>query len=385
MKKYSDFHLNVISTHLFRLSVVMSLPILLTFNGCLGDSEFGPVSVCSFDTSQAVNVIKVFTPSGKMGDYDDFEINHQSREMPFSGSDCIKIAYQPKGKLGWTGLVWQCPPDNWAKNGLAANLTGYTYLSFWARGKLGKEKVEFQVGGIKGAYPDTNVNPSSTGAIGLDSIWKRYTIDLRGKDLSHISGGFTWVITKQLNPSGATFFLDSIEFRKGEIPAVDTLPAVNVFSKFTPSGWMGDLTDIVFDADSKDKPHSGDFCMKISYSALGSQGWAGIYWQYPEKNWGDNPISLDLRAYTKLIFWVRGKKGGEKAEFFVGGITGIHPDSAKKKSTGLVTLATEWKKYEINLQDRDLSHVIGGFGWASAKDDNRSGAVIYLDDIEFAK
>ena len=45
------------------------------------------------------------------------------------------------------------------------------------------------------------------GPIELTDTWKQYTINLAGKDLSYISGGFNWVITSDLNPEGATFFI----------------------------------------------------------------------------------------------------------------------------------------------------------------------------------
>lgn len=155
---------------------------------------------------------------------------------------------------------------------------------------------------------------------------------------------------------------------------------------FYASGWMGDWGDITLDAASTDNPHSKPICIKIAYSGAESQGnkWAGIYWQYPENNWGDKSEGRDLTGATRLTFWVRGEKGGEKAEFKVGGITGNYPDSIQPLvTTGVTVLSNRWQQYTIYLTGKDLSHVIGGFCWVTSKDLNPLGCTIYLDDIRF--
>jgi hypothetical protein len=149
---------------------------------------------------------------------------------------------------------------------------------------------------------------------------------------------------------------------------------------------MGDTSSIDLDTNYKINPHSGDSSIQIVYSGQGTQGWAGIYWQYPENNWGDLKDGKDLSGYTKVTFWARGDKGGEKATFKVGGINGKapYPDSIQPAvSTGLITLSKNWQQYTIDLKNQKLNHVIGGFVWTSAKDENPNGATIYLDDIRF--
>ena len=37
------------------------------------------------------------------------------------------------------------------------------------------------------------------------------------------------------------------------------------------------------------------------------------------------------------------------------------------------------------MASKDLSHVIGGFGWAANSDNNPNGATFYLDDIQYNK
>jgi hypothetical protein len=155
---------------------------------------------------------------------------------------------------------------------------------------------------------------------------------------------------------------------------------------FAPSGWMGDYGDIRFDdhwhpAGKKDAKS----IIRVVYTAKGQQGngWAGIYWQNPANNWGSRPGGYNLNGMKKLVFKVRGEKGGERVEEFkVGGITGDYADSGTA-AVGPVTLAKEWKQMEIDLEGQELSSITGGFCWTVSRDANPTGAVFYLDDIRF--
>ncbi len=90
-------------------------------------------------------------------------------------------------------------------------MTGATKLTFWARGETGNERIEeFKVGGLTGDYPDTDT--AMVGPVFLTKDWKKYTIDLRGKDLSYIIGGFAWSTNTDVNPESCTFYLDEIKF-----------------------------------------------------------------------------------------------------------------------------------------------------------------------------
>jgi len=127
-------------------------------------------------------------------------------------------------------------------------------------------------------------------------------------------------------------------------------------------------------------------CIRIDYSAARTQGrgWAGIYWQFPDRNWGDMPDGRRLTGAGRLTFWARGGNGGEKSEFKVGGITGKYPDSIPIPiSTGVMILSDKWERYAIDLKDQDLSHVIGGFCWVTSKTDNPNGCTIYLEDMTY--
>lgn len=176
---------------------------------------------------------------------------------------------------------------------------------------------------------------------------------------------------------------------------------------YIPSGWMGDYGDLKMNqgwlknASSKDSKKSAkpgkpeeikpgeDTCIQVKYTAERKQGagWAGIYWQHPANNWGDKRGGFDLSAYSKMTFMVRGELGSEVIDkFFIGGITGqTEEGDSDEASVSPVNLTKEWKKYEISLKGLDMSHIIGGFGFAANADANPNGFTLYLDDIRLEK
>jgi len=154
---------------------------------------------------------------------------------------------------------------------------------------------------------------------------------------------------------------------------------------FAPSGWMGDYNDLGYNDNCAESPHSGTSCIKIIYRPNVSQGarWVGLYWQSPPNNWGEKKGGFDLTGATKLTFWIKGEKGGERIEEVkMGGISGTYPDS-DTASTGPIILTKDWKQYEIDLTGKDLSYVSGGFCWSTNLDVNSDGCTFYLDDIRY--
>ena len=154
-----------------------------------------------------------YDPSGWMGDPGDLTMSQESITDPHGGSSSIKISYTAKKTqgAGWAGVYWQNPSNNWGSKAGGYDLTGAKKLTFWARGEKGGERVEeIKVGGITGEYPDSDV--AGIGPVLLTTEWKQYTIDLSGKDLSSISGGFCWVASAASAPEGITFYLDDIVY-----------------------------------------------------------------------------------------------------------------------------------------------------------------------------
>jgi len=158
-----------------------------------------------------------FYASGWMGDGKSgtkyVQLIEACKTNPHSPPYCIKITYTP-GPKKWAGIYWQNKPDNWGdKPGENFSKSGYKKLTFRARGENGSEVVEFKAGDIDA--PGKKFKDSfkvSTGKIILEKEWKQYTLNLEGKDLSSVIGGFCWVASYTSNPDGLTFYLDDIYY-----------------------------------------------------------------------------------------------------------------------------------------------------------------------------
>ncbi|MCX6089036.1 MAG: hypothetical protein NTX88_01405 [Candidatus Atribacteria bacterium] len=150
------------------------------------------------------SVFDLFPTLGNLGDADDLVVDAKSTENPYSGTYCTKIIYitTRSADKGWAGVYWQFPDPASEYRLDGRNLIGTSKLSFWAKGEKGLEKVKFMVAG------------ATTGNIVLSSTWKQYVMDLTGKDMSNIKGGFCFVVSRALNPDGGTFYLDEARYER---------------------------------------------------------------------------------------------------------------------------------------------------------------------------
>jgi hypothetical protein len=110
---------------------------------------------------------------------------------------------------------------------------------------------------------------------------------------------------------------------------------------------------------------------------------------------------VDLTGATALKFWARGERGGEVIDFFMGGVgrseSGVvnrpctpafpgqcpAPDSTPAVKISNIMLKKEWTEYTIPLTGKNLTYVLGGFGWGASAVENRTGAIFYLDNIRY--
>jgi hypothetical protein len=167
-----------------------------------------------------VDVIADFVFAGWMGDgerygKDAITFDDAFTENPHSAPTCVKVTYRPRGQK-WAGIYAQYNVKeegyNWGQYP-GKDLTDCTKLVFWAKGEQGVEKVEFKAGGIDA--PGMKYRDSfelSLGTVTLNPTWTRYEMNLAGKDLSSVIGGFCWVATARSNPNGLTFYIDSITY-----------------------------------------------------------------------------------------------------------------------------------------------------------------------------
>lgn len=155
-----------------------------------------------------------YVPSGFMPNGECLTLDDAWGENCQSGKTCIKINYDvacSRQSQKWAGIYWLNPANNWGRRKGGFNLTGAQKLTFWARGEKGGEQIqEFTVGGISGNYPDSDM--AVLGPVILSNEWREYVVDLRGKDLSYISGGFAWSTSEEVNAESCVFYLDEIRF-----------------------------------------------------------------------------------------------------------------------------------------------------------------------------
>lgn len=127
--------------------------------------------------------------------------------------------------------------------------------------------------------------------------------------------------------------------------------------------------------------HSGATSIRCVFTDSAGANYGGFYFQNgtlttgqtaPQPNCGTvSQAGINLSGATALTFWARGESGGERIEFFVGGVgrnpvsgapEAPYPDSTSRRPVfGTVTmLTTSWQKYTIDLNGLDLSYVQGG-------------------------
>lgn len=151
---------------------------------------------------------------------------------------------------------------------------------------------------------------------------------------------------------------------------------------FVPSGYMGDVGDLRVMGSYTNVHQEGYPSLKVQYLAVGEMAWAGLVWQNPANNWGEQDGGYNLSNARRLSFWAKGETGGEVVEFKLGGMASKHPDS-DSISTGNVTLKNEWTRYSLDLGAGNLVYISAGFGFVVKQDADPNGCTFYLDDIRY--
>jgi hypothetical protein len=148
---------------------------------------------------------------------------------------------------------------------------------------------------------------------------------------------------------------------------------------YVPSGYMGNHKAITMDDDWRDRPHSGESSIKVSYAEAGQ--WAGVVWQDPANDWGDRPGGYDLSEAKQLTFWARGERGGERVKFGFGLITSDKPFYDTDRDETEVVLTSEWKQYTFKLKRKKMTSIKSGFYWVVGGQGRP--LTFFLDDIRY--
>jgi hypothetical protein len=171
----------------------------------------------------------------------------------------------------------------------------------------------------------------------------------------------------------------------GGAGAPESLPFA-VDDYFAPSGFMGDGEGPGQLTEDNDCPmragEEAGRCHRLDYTT-GNVGWAGIYWQYPDGNWGTSAGLSVPDEPARITFWAWSEQGGETVDFFAGGIGDMNTAYQDTFSVSQqVTLTTTPTEYTLEIGNEPHAEVIGGFGW-SAGGASDGTLVFFVDDIQY--
>ena len=180
-----------------------------------------------------------------------------------------------------------------------------------------------------------------------------------------------------------------------DAPPVATVPTLplTISDYFIPGGYMGDgeisPTAVVVATTACKQPRPGGVtgdCYRITYTPT-SKGWAGVYWQYPLRNWGTMPGKQVEVGATRVTFYAAAETGGQLVDFIAGENDPKLPyhDSVTAKIT--VQLTTALTQYQIDISGQAYdSGVLGAFAWSLAAPLGSSSPItLYLDSLRWEK
>jgi hypothetical protein len=222
--------IRMISVTMFTLGVVVSSAVF----ALAADKKSKPEVFYVY--SESGSKLNHFAESGWMGDFGDLRLDPrwnkgvakpakkapkgkkaESEAEMAKDETCFKVTYSSERKQGngWAGIFWQQPANNWGDKKGGFDLTGYSKMVFWGKGDKGGETVDkFQLGGIAGKTEEGDSDDAYVGPVVLTDKWTEYSIDLTGLDLSHIIGGFMFVVNADTNPNGCVFYIDEVRLVK---------------------------------------------------------------------------------------------------------------------------------------------------------------------------
>ena len=150
----------------------------------------------------------------------------QNRSSADALGVCHTILYTPIGygmqlgagmtAMGWAGVAWQYPADNWGTQPGYAIPPGAKTVSFSARGAAGGEVVSFWFGG-SGSYDPCADPLSGNLQITLSTSWTAYSIPVSGPYAPAVLTGFGFSVSKSSQTAlpqaqAITFYVDDIRW-----------------------------------------------------------------------------------------------------------------------------------------------------------------------------
>ena len=178
---------------------------------------------------------------------------------------------------------------------------------------------------------------------------------------------------------------------------------------FSPYGWMTDgvATNVIrLDTESRKSPHNGlihprapeeELCLQLTVNWTNATWAAVAFISGPDQLawWGEDGRGkhFDLRVLSKkkLVFHLRGERGGERVKIQVGilGNRKFGDSLIKPITSGLLTLTNSWQQFEIDLSTapkEELARVCNGFGILVERSEQTgepNQTDIFLDDAYY--
>ena len=170
-----------------------------------------------------------------------------------------------------------------------------------------------------------------------------------------------------------------------------------VRDRFSEKKFAGDANNIKVNEDFVDPENHCEFCTFVEYTP-GPRGVAGFAYE--------NDAGVDLTGAEKLRFWMMGEEGNEKIKFKIAGKRSpdntqdrppnSSPNSSPNRPTNSifeserfaltteeVTLASDWRRYEVDLSGVSLDDITHPFGFELSKGNGAQKQVIYIKGLVF--
>jgi hypothetical protein len=182
---------------------------------CLCAASLMFISLFFIDTSSALTRFYIFKGEKnpvnnslaveKRGDTES--ISYRIENDGVAGS-VIKVLYRPteQDKHDWVSISWVTS----SYKGEFYDIAGAERIAFLAKGREGREIVQFEISSISNRQSKTT--SASTEAIILTDEWQEYSIDLEEVDLSSLKAAFSLTINRIDNLGGADIYLDKIRY-----------------------------------------------------------------------------------------------------------------------------------------------------------------------------
>lgn len=206
-----------------RLHLAFSLALLATSSvGC---------SVSEPEADRTVElpflVSEEFTPSGFMGDgeLDDvvtMEVDNDKCHVRAADSrgSCFRFDYHApaSGSIGWGGVYFQAPPNNWGDLPGKRVAQGAKQLRLKAAGLTGTELATFTMAGLTGTDANGDPYPNAdtfkgTKSFSLTTDFVEYVVPVPANaTYDRVLGAFAWSLLAPADHSPVAIFLDDIRW-----------------------------------------------------------------------------------------------------------------------------------------------------------------------------